>query len=117
MPDSNLTLYTLSKMTYLEAVRTYVGAVPSVQGINVWMLRVVAMLREAEGNNERATELRNWADALVAELLDRMYVDDKGFFACLYNSSATGKVETRALHDYFYIGMSVCGWPEVQNAT
>ena len=36
----------------------------------------------------------------------------KGFFACLYNGSASGKVETRALHDFFYIGMAVCGWPE-----
>ena len=39
-------------------------------------------------------------------------VDGKGFYACLYNGSSAGKVETRALHDYFYIGMAVCGWPE-----
>ena len=107
---SNLTLYTLSPATYLEAVPTYVGAVPSVQAITVWMLRVTAMLREAEGLSERAAELRAQADALVDELLDKMYVDGQGFFACLYNVSH--RVETRALHDFFYIGMAVCGWPE-----
>ena len=72
LAGSNLTLYTLRPATYLEAVPSYVGAVPSVQGINVWMLRVVALLREAEGKAERAAELRAQADALVSELLDRM---------------------------------------------
>lgn len=77
------------------------------------MLRVVAMLRDAQGLSDRAAQLRAQADALVDELLDRMYVDGQGFFGCLYNNSH--RVETRALHDFFYIGMAVCGWPEQQD--
>ena len=101
-----MTAYSLSSMTYLEAVPTYVGAVPSVQGrsgvqaprngsgaqeiistliqdtqcffgprrhpraephaqvqgVNVWLLRVLATLREAEGLTQRALTLRAEVD-------------------------------------------------------
>ena len=69
-----------------------------------------ASLRRGQGEARRATELQATADRLVKELVARMYVTGRGFYGCLYNASH--RVETRALHDFFYIGTCVCGWPE-----
>lgn len=115
LPGTNLTSYSHSAAQYLEVVPTYTGATAAVTGINVWMLRVLAELRESQGDRQKATRFRQRADALVDEMLDKLYVPGKGYYGCLNN--ATGPlVETRAIHDYFYVGMCICGWPGSGNS-
>ena len=93
LPGTNLTSYSHSAAQYLEVVPTYTGATAAVTGINVWMLRVLAELRESQGDLQKATRLRQRADALVDEMLDKLYVPGKGYYGCLNN--ATGPlVET-----------------------
>jgi hypothetical protein len=96
------------------------GATAAQSATNVWMLRVVAELRASQGDMTAATALRAEADSLLGELVARLFVPSKsggavtgGYYGCLYENASSTLVETRTIHDYFYVGMCGCGWPAV----
>ena len=53
----------------LECVPTYIHEVPSFNAANVWMMRRVAQIQAAEGNQVRAAELRAEAAHLLPAML------------------------------------------------
>ena len=58
----------------LECVPTYIHEVASFNAANIWMMRRVAEIQEAQGNKMRAAELRADAEHLLPAVLDRKSV-------------------------------------------
>jgi hypothetical protein len=90
----------------LECVPTYIHKVPSFNMANVWMMRIVADLREMLGEAERATELRALADRVAQAVLSSLYVPGKGYWRCAHSDGSS--TEVRHCMDFFsavrYIG-------------
>jgi hypothetical protein len=84
----------------LETVPTYEQRVPSLNAANVWMMRTVAKLRARSGEVGTAANLTKQADDLAKQVLD-LYVDGKGYWACLLDSGQ--RIEVRHCIDFFFI--------------
>jgi hypothetical protein len=66
----------------LECVPTYTHQVPAFNMANVWMMRIVADIREMLGQLDRARELRALADRVAQAVLDTLYVQGQGYWRC-----------------------------------
>jgi len=88
----------------LECVPTYVNEVPSFNAANVWMMRRMAAIHEAEGNNSRAEELRTDANRLLPGVL-ALYEPGQGVWDSLHRDGS--RVEMRHVFDYSTIGLTI----------
>jgi hypothetical protein len=88
----------------LECVPTYINEVPSFNAANVWMMRRVAAIQEAEGHTDRARELRAKADRLLAAVLN-LYEPGQGVWDSLHRDGR--RTEMRHVLDFVTIGMAI----------
>ena len=84
----------------LECVPTYKHIVPSFNAGYIWMMREAAAFRDMTGNNDRAMELREEADAMVERLL-KLYAGN-GVWYSLYPDGS--KIEVRHCLDFMFMG-------------
>lgn len=88
----------------LECVPTYIHEVPSFNAANVWMMKRVSELYEAEGNKTRSFELKVDAAKLLNAVL-KLYVPGQGVWNALHKDGS--KVEVRHVYDYATIGLTI----------
>ena len=88
----------------LECVPTYIHEVASFNAANVWMMRRVAEIQAAEGNQARADELRTSADKLLPAVLS-LYVPGQGVWDALYPDGK--RVQIRHVFDFATIGLTI----------
>lgn len=88
----------------LECVPTYINEVASFNAANVWMMRRVAEIQQAEGNNARAKALRSEADTLLRAVMS-LYVPGEGVWDALHNDGT--KVQIRHVFDFATIGLTI----------
>jgi len=87
----------------LEAVPTYKHIVPSFNAAYVWMMRETAAFAENKGDLEKAEQLRNESDEMMARLL-QLYAGD-GVWYSLYPERE--KIEVRHSLDFMFLGRYV----------
>jgi len=85
----------------LECAPTYVHRVPSFNAANVWMMRIVADMKEQQGHTARAKQLRRWADQIAAEVLN-LYQPGDGVWNALHRDGK--RVELRHCYDFVCVG-------------
>jgi len=90
----------------LECVPTYIHEVPSFNAANVWMMRRVAAVLEAEGNPKRAEQLRGEAKTLLAAVLD-LYEPGQGVWDSQHRDGK--RVQMRHVFDYATVGATIAG--------
>jgi hypothetical protein len=90
----------------LECVPTYIHEVPSFNAANVWMMRRLAAIQEAEGNPGRAGELRSEAKVLLAAVLN-LYEPGQGVWDSLHRDGS--RVQMRHVFDFSTIGLTIAG--------
>jgi len=90
----------------LECVPTYIHEVPSFNAANVWMMRRIAAIYEAEGNSGRAEKLRSEAKTLLAAVLD-LYEPGEGVFDSLHRDGT--RVQMRHVFDFTTVGLTIAG--------
>lgn len=73
----------------MECVSTYEHGVAGPNAAGVWMLDRLADLYNELDRGEDAAALREEADAVTAEILDRLYVTGKGWFRALQPDGST----------------------------
>lgn len=95
-----------SPANLLECVPTYIHEVASFNAANVWMMRRVAEIQEAEGNKKRAAELRAEANHLLPAVL-ALYVPDQGVWDTQNEDGS--KVQSRHVFDFATIGLTIPG--------
>jgi hypothetical protein len=88
----------------LECVPTYIHEVPSFNAANVWMMRRVAQIEEAEGNHARAEELRAEAARLLPAVL-ALYEPGQGVWDSLHRDGT--RVQMRHAFDFTTIGLTI----------
>ncbi len=88
----------------LECVPTYIHEVASFNAANVWMMRRVAELQEAEGNKNRAEELRADANHLLPAVL-ALYEPGQGIWAALHRDGS--RVQIRHVFDFATIALTI----------
>ena len=88
----------------LECVPTYINEVASFNAANVWMMRRVAEIQEAEGNKNRAGELRADANHLLAAVL-ALYEPGQGVWDALHRDGA--RVQVRHVFDFATIALTI----------
>jgi hypothetical protein len=93
-----------SAANLLECVPTYVHEVASFNAANVWMMRRVAEIQEAQGNNARAEELRADANQLLPSVLS-LYEPGQGVWDA--QDEDGGKVQIRHVFDFATIGLTI----------
>lgn len=92
------------KANLLECVPTYINEVASFNAANVWMMRRVAEIEEAEGNTARANELRAKANRLLRAVL-ALYEPGQGVWDALHNDGS--RVQVRHVFDFATIGLTI----------
>jgi len=88
----------------LECVPTYIHEVPSFNAANVWMMRRVAAIDEAQGNSAAAAELRAEADRLLPAVL-ALYEPGQGVWDSLHRDGT--RVQMRHVFDFATIGLTI----------
>ena len=88
----------------LECVPTYINEVASFNAANIWMMRRAAELEAAEGNPERARELRAEADRLLPAVL-ALYEPGQGVWDSLHRDGT--RVQLRHVFDFTTIGLTI----------
>ena len=92
------------KANLLECVPTYINEVASFNSANVWMMRRVAEIEEAEGNTVRAAELRAKASQLLPAVL-ALYEPGQGVWDALHDDGS--RVQVRHVFDFATIGLTI----------
>jgi hypothetical protein len=92
------------KANLLECVPTYINEVASFNAANVWMMRRVADIEEAEGNAARAAELRVKAAKLLRAVLS-LYEPGQGVWDALHDDGS--RVQVRHVFDFTTIGLTI----------
>ncbi|HTV42247.1 MAG TPA: hypothetical protein VMF08_16875 [Candidatus Sulfotelmatobacter sp.] len=92
------------KANLLECVPTYINEVASFNAANVWMMRRVADIEEAEGNLARAAELRAKASRLLPAVL-ALYEPGQGVWGALHDDGS--RVQVRHVFDFATIGLTI----------
>jgi hypothetical protein len=92
------------KANLLECVPTYINEVASFNAANVWMMRRVADIEQAEGNTARAAELRAKAAKLLPAVL-ALYEPGQGVWDALQNDGS--RVQVRHVFDFATIGLTI----------
>jgi hypothetical protein len=88
----------------LECVPTYIHEVPSFNAANVWMMRRVAAIQDAEGNPSRAAVLRADASHLRTAVLG-LYEPGQGVWDSLHRDGS--RVQMRHVFDFATIGLTI----------
>jgi hypothetical protein len=88
----------------LECVPTYINEVASFNAANVWMMRRVAEIQEAQGNKTRAEELRADANHLLPAVL-ALYEPGQGVWDALHRDGT--RVQVRHVFDFATIGLTI----------
>jgi hypothetical protein len=88
----------------LECVPTYINEVASFNAANVWMMRCVAEIQEAEGNKTRAEELRADANHLLPAVL-ALYEPGQGVWDAFHRDGT--RVQVRHVFDFATIGLTI----------
>jgi hypothetical protein len=88
----------------LECVPTYIHQVASFNAANVWMLRRVAEIQAAQGNQTRADELQDRANQLLPAVLS-LYEPNQGVWDALYDNGQ--RVQIRHVFDFATIGLTI----------
>ncbi len=88
----------------LECVPTYINEVASFNAANVWMMKRVAEIWEAEGNKPRADELRTDAKKLIQAVL-KLYVPGQGVWYARHNDGK--EIQIRHVFDFATIGITI----------
>ncbi len=88
----------------LECVPTYIHEVPSFNAANVCMMRRVAAIQAAEGNQARAGELRAEAGRLLPAVL-ALYEPGQGVWNSLHRDGT--RVQMRHVFDFTTIGLTI----------
>ena len=83
---------------------TYIHEVPSFNAANVWMMRRVAQIQAAEGNQVRAAELRAEAAHLLPAVL-ALYEPGQGVWDSLHRDGS--RVQMRHVFDFTTIGLTI----------
>ena len=84
----------------LECVPTYKHIVPSFNAGYAWMMRELATFMERSGEQEKASELNEEADAMIRRILD-LYAGEGGWYS-LYPGGE--KIEVRHCLDFMFLG-------------
>jgi len=92
------------KANLLECVPTYINEVASFNAANVWMMRRVADIQDAEGNTARAADLRAKAAKLLPAVL-ALYEPGQGVWDALQNDGS--RVQVRHVFDFATIGLTI----------
>ena len=92
------------KANLLECVPTYINQVASFNAANIWMMRRVAEIEEAEGNTARAAELRAKAARLLPAVL-ALYEPGQGVWDTLHDDGS--RVQARHVFDFTTIGLTI----------
>ncbi|HEV2318221.1 MAG TPA: hypothetical protein VGV18_00615, partial [Verrucomicrobiae bacterium] len=92
------------KANLLECVPTYINEVASFNAANVWMMRRVADIEEAEGKPARAAELRVKAAKLLPAVLS-LYEPGRGVWDALHADGS--RVQVRHVFDFTTIGLTI----------
>lgn len=90
----------------LEEVPNYVNQVPSLNAANVWMMREVAALREARGEDAAASALLQLAQDLAERVL-ALYVPGQGYWQTVHDDGT--RVAVRHVYDFGTIGRLLTG--------
>jgi hypothetical protein len=88
----------------LECVPTYIHEVASFNAANIWMMRRVAEIQEAQGNKTRAEELRADAEHLLPAVL-ALYEPGQGVWDALHRDGT--RVQVRHVFDFTTIGLTI----------
>jgi hypothetical protein len=88
----------------LECVPTYIHEVASFNAANVWMMRRVAEIEAAEGNEARADELQERVNQLLPAVLS-LYEPGQGVWDALYPDGK--RVQIRHVFDFATIGLTI----------
>jgi hypothetical protein len=88
----------------LECVPTYINEVASFNAANIWMMRRVAEIEEAEGDKTRAEELRADANHLLPAVL-ALYEPGQGVWDALHRDVT--RVQVRHVFDFATIGLTI----------
>ena len=94
------------KANLLECVPTYIHEVASFNAANVWMMRRVAEIQEAEGNQTRADELRAEANHLLPAVLS-LYEPGQGVWDAIHEDGT--RVQARHIFDFATVGLTIPG--------
>ncbi|HEY1787631.1 MAG TPA: hypothetical protein VGJ73_05720 [Verrucomicrobiae bacterium] len=92
------------KANLLECVPTYINEVASFNAANVWMMRRMAQIEEAEGNTARAAELRTKSSRLLPAVL-ALYEPGQGVWDALHDDGS--RVQVRHVFDFATIGLTI----------
>lgn len=92
------------KANLLECVPTYINEVASFNAADVWMMRRVAEIEEAQGNTARAAELRAKASRLLPAVL-ALYEPGQGVWDALHDDGS--RVQVRHVFDFATIGLTI----------
>ncbi len=90
----------------LECVPTYIDQVASFNAANIWMMRRVAEIEEAQGNKIRAAELRAEANHLLPAVM-ALYEPGQGVWDAQQSDGT--KVQVRHVFDFATIGLTIPG--------
>ncbi|NED95420.1 hypothetical protein G1H11_08840 [Phytoactinopolyspora alkaliphila] len=90
----------------LECVSTYVHEVASLNGANVWCMRVAADMADLRGDDEIGKRLREEADEL-AQQVNELYVQGEGFFHARHPDGSL--VPVRHCYDFSTVGLTMPG--------
>jgi hypothetical protein len=88
----------------LECIPTYINEVASFNAANVWMMRRVAAMYTASGNDARSAELTGEANRLLPAVL-ALYVPGQGVWDALHEDGK--KVQVRHVFDFATIGLTI----------
>jgi hypothetical protein len=88
----------------LECVPTYIHQVASFNAANVWMMRRVAEIQAAEGNQARANELQSLANKLLPAVLS-LYEPNQGVWDAQYDNAQ--RVQIRHVFDFATLGLTL----------
>ena len=92
------------KANLLECVPTYINEVASFNAANVWMMRRVAEINDAEGNKAQAAELRAKAAGLLPAVL-ALYEPGLGVWDAMHDDGS--RVQVRHVFDFATIGLTI----------
>jgi hypothetical protein len=87
-------------------VPTYINEVPSFNAADVWMMRELAGILEADGEPDEAREMRAQADAMAKAVMT-LYVPGTGVWASLHPDGS--RVEMRHCYDFATVGRFTAG--------
>ncbi len=88
-------------LNLLECVPTYINKVPSFNSANVWMMRELSNIFDANGDGAEAHQLRAEADAMFKAVMT-LYEQGKGVWASLHRDGT--RVEMRHCYDFATVG-------------